>query len=220
MPWFLTTGDDARGVLVLIAGIWARHAHHVDLTSKLSSVIGDHRSRRSSSRSRSSPRSTGSRSADGVAARATGLIFLGVFIALRHPRRADHPGGHHGHQAADRSGARRWSIRLVRLANRLGWHISADNLTNQIEQHAQDLVGSGGEPGRERLRDRRVDPGRALPVGDDRPVHVLHRRRRAEAPADRLSASCLRAGRSASCSSGSRRSRRRAATSTRGCSSP
>ena len=31
---------------------------------------------------------------------------------------------------------------FVRFANRLGWHISAENLTDQIEQHAQELAGS------------------------------------------------------------------------------
>jgi predicted PurR-regulated permease PerM len=35
--------------------------------------------------------------------------------------------------------------RFVRLANRFGWHISAENLTTQIQQHARELLTSAAD---------------------------------------------------------------------------
>ena len=138
MPWFLRQVT-IRGVLVLIAGIWGVMLI-TDLTSKLSSVIGILFTAFFLSFA-IEPAVNWLASRGWRRGSATGLIFLGVFIAVHHPGGARDPRRHLGHEAADRGGSRHGRT-FVRFANRLGWHISAENLTNQIEQHAQELVGS------------------------------------------------------------------------------
>jgi predicted PurR-regulated permease PerM len=138
MPWFLRQAT-IRGILILIAGIWGVNLI-LDLTSKLSSVIGILFTAFFLSFAIEP-------AVNWLAARgwrrgsATGLIFLGVFLAVDLLIALVIPAVISGTKQLIAS-APQMVDTLVRWANRFGWHISAQNLTDQIEQHAQDLAGS------------------------------------------------------------------------------
>ena len=138
MPWFLRQVT-IRGVLVLIAGIWGVMLI-TDLTSKLSSVIGILFTAFFLSFA-IEPAVNWLASRGWRRGSATGLIFLGVFIACIILVALVIPAVISGTKQLI-AAAPDMVRTFVRFANRLGWHISADNLTNQIEQHAQELVGS------------------------------------------------------------------------------
>ena len=72
---------------------------------------------------------------------ATGLIFLAVFLAVDLLIALVIPAVISGTKQLIES-APQMVDTFVRWANKFGWHISAENLTDQIEQHAQDLAGS------------------------------------------------------------------------------
>ncbi len=138
LPWFLRQAT-IRGVLVLIAGIWGVHLI-TDVTSKLSNVLGilftafflsfalepavNYLAKRGWRRGY-----------------ATGLIFLGVFLACVLLVALVIPAVISGTKQLI-AAAPGLVATFVRWANRLGWHISAENLTSQIEQHAKELAGS------------------------------------------------------------------------------
>ncbi len=138
MPWLLRQLT-IRGIVVLIAGIWGV-ALITGITSKLSNVIGIIFTAFFLSFA-IEPAVNWLAKRGWRRGYATGLIFLGVFfsgvilVALVIP--------------AVISGTKQLIAAapqlvdtFVRWANRLGWHISAQNLTDQIEQHAKDLAGS------------------------------------------------------------------------------
>ena len=138
MPWFLRQAT-IRGILILIAGIWGVNLI-TDLTSKLSSVIGILFTAFFLSFAIEP-------AVNWLAARgwrrgsATGLIFLAVFLAVDLLIALVIPAVISGTKQLIES-APQMVDTLVRWANKFGWHISAENLTDQIEQHAQDLAGS------------------------------------------------------------------------------
>jgi predicted PurR-regulated permease PerM len=138
LPWLLRQAT-LRGILVVVAGVYGVTLL-TGLTSRLSNVLGilftafflsfalepavNYLAKKGWRRGY-----------------ATGLIFLGVFlsgvllVALVIP--AVISGTKQLIAAAPQLVAT-----FVRWANKLGWHISAQNLTDQIEQHAKDLAGS------------------------------------------------------------------------------
>jgi predicted PurR-regulated permease PerM len=138
IPWFLRQAT-IRGIIILIAGIWGVNLI-MDLTSKLSSVIGILFTAFFLSFAIEP-------AVNWLAARgwrrgsATGLIFLGVFLAVDLLIALVIPAVISGTKQLIAS-APQMVDTFVRWANKVGWHISAQNLTDQIEQHAQDLAGS------------------------------------------------------------------------------
>ncbi|MGZ6545007.1 MAG: AI-2E family transporter [Actinomycetota bacterium] len=138
MPWFLRQVT-IRGVLALIAGIWGVMLI-TDLTSKLSSMIGILFTAFFLSFA-IEPAVNWLASRGWRRGSATGLIFLGVFIACVILVALVIPAVISGTKQLI-AAAPDLVRTFVRFADRFGWHISADNLTTQIEQHAQQLVGS------------------------------------------------------------------------------
>ena len=138
MPWFLRQAT-IRGILILIAGIWGVNLIS-DLTSKLSSVIGILFTAFFLSFA-IEPAVNWLASRGWRRGSATGLIFLGVFLAVDLLIALVIPAVISGTKQLIDS-APQLVDTFVRWANKFGWHISAQNLTDQIEQHAQDLAGS------------------------------------------------------------------------------
>ena len=138
LPWLLRQAT-LRAILVVVAGVYGVTLL-TGLTSRLSNVLGilftafflsfalepavNYLAKRGWRRGY-----------------ATGLIFLGVFLSGVLLVALVIPAVISGTKQLIAAAPQLVST-FVRFANRLGWHISAENLTNQIEQHAKELAGS------------------------------------------------------------------------------